>query len=120
MTRSFTDRVLAGVCGGIGSALGVNAWLVRFLFVVMTLLSLGGYAVLYLSLWLIMPEQSLATSRRSSGFGMIMTLFLVIVVTVLWVLNLSGNLQVSDYANLYYPALLMCLSLVYLVYQVRS
>jgi signal transduction histidine kinase len=48
--RSGHDRVIAGVCGGLASTLGVDATLVRFLF---ALLSLAGGAgiLLYFALW---------------------------------------------------------------------
>src|SRR5436305_837148 len=48
--RSGHDRVFAGVCGGLASALGVDATLVRFVF---ALLSLAGGAgiLLYFALW---------------------------------------------------------------------
>jgi signal transduction histidine kinase len=48
--RSGHDRVIAGVCGGLASTLGVDATLVRLVF---ALLSLAGGAgiVLYFALW---------------------------------------------------------------------
>ncbi len=48
--RSGDDRVVAGVCGGLASTLGVDATLVRLVF---ALLSLAGGAgiLLYLALW---------------------------------------------------------------------
>jgi signal transduction histidine kinase len=48
--RSGHDRVVAGVCGGLASALGVDATLVRLVF---ALLSLAGGAgiLLYFALW---------------------------------------------------------------------
>ena len=32
MKRSKDDKIIAGVCGGIGEATGVNPWLFRLLF----------------------------------------------------------------------------------------
>ncbi|HZO33734.1 MAG TPA: PspC domain-containing protein [Gaiellaceae bacterium] len=48
--RSETDRVLAGVCGGVAARLGVDATLVRLVF---ALLGVAGGAgiMLYLALW---------------------------------------------------------------------
>ena len=56
LTRSQTDRMIAGVCGGLGNYFGIDATLVRLVFVAMTLL--GGHGILvYLILWLVMrPE----------------------------------------------------------------
>ena len=48
---SSTDRALAGVCGGIAEALGVDATLVRLVFALLALAG-GAGIVLYLALWL--------------------------------------------------------------------
>jgi signal transduction histidine kinase len=50
-TRSEHDRVLAGVCGGIAAALGVDARLVRLVFALLALAG-GAGILLYLALWL--------------------------------------------------------------------
>lgn len=53
--RSWTDRKLAGVCGGIAEYLGWDPTLVRVLWIVLTFL--GGSGILaYLILWLVMPD----------------------------------------------------------------
>jgi phage shock protein C len=55
LTRSETDRVLAGVAGGIAQRLGVNSTLVRVAWVLSVLF--GGLGVLvYLILWVVMPK----------------------------------------------------------------
>ena len=48
---SSSDRALAGVCGGIASALGVDVTLVRLVFALLALAG-GAGIVLYLALWL--------------------------------------------------------------------
>src|SRR5262245_6459653 len=48
--RSGRDRVLAGVCGGLGERLGVDATLVRLVFALLALAG-GAGIVLYLALW---------------------------------------------------------------------
>lgn len=57
--RSRTDRMLAGVCGGLGHYFEVDPTLVRIVYAVITLLTglLGG-VVLYLLLAVIMPSGS--------------------------------------------------------------
>ncbi len=79
MLRSFTDRVFAGVCGGLGAALRVNPWVIRVLFALLTLLSLGAFAVVYLLLWWIVPAQSFVERKR--GFPTIFALLLIIMVS---------------------------------------
>lgn len=55
LRRSRTDKVLAGVCGGIGHYFGLDPVIVRIAFVVLAVA--GGSGVLvYLVAWLVMPE----------------------------------------------------------------
>ena len=58
-TRSTTNRLLAGVCGGIGEKLGVDANLVRVAAVLLAFLSAGTIVLLYIVLVLIFPEERL-------------------------------------------------------------
>ena len=55
--RSETNRVIAGVCGGLGNFFNVDATLVRLIFILITLFG-GGGVILYIILWLIIPNQS--------------------------------------------------------------
>jgi phage shock protein C len=48
--QSEDDRVLAGVCGGVASALVVDATLVRLAFALLALAG-GAGILLYLALW---------------------------------------------------------------------
>jgi phage shock protein C len=57
LTRSVTDRTFGGVCGGLGAYLGVNSWWVRLSFLLFTLFTLGVSLVLYLVMWLVIPQQ---------------------------------------------------------------
>jgi phage shock protein PspC (stress-responsive transcriptional regulator) len=57
LTRSETDRVIAGVCGGVAHYLEVDPVLVRLLFVLLTFAS-GMGVVIYLILWFIMPLET--------------------------------------------------------------
>lgn len=55
LERSNTNRVIAGVCGGIGEYLAVDATLVRAVFVVLAFL--GGVGLLgYFVLLILMPQ----------------------------------------------------------------
>lgn len=57
LTRSSRDRMIAGVCGGLADYFGIDAAIIRILFVVLTLISLGGGGLLvYLALWVILPK----------------------------------------------------------------
>ena len=56
LRRSRGDRWIAGVCGGIAKATGVESWVWRLIFAV--LLLLGGTGLLiYILLWIFVPEE---------------------------------------------------------------
>ena len=54
--RSRTERWLAGVCGGLGQYFGIDATLVRVLFVIFAL-TFGSGFLIYLVLWIIIPNE---------------------------------------------------------------
>lgn len=55
LTRSKTDKIIAGVCGGLGEYFSIDPVIIRLIFVVITLL--GGAGVLaYIVMWIIVPE----------------------------------------------------------------
>lgn len=56
LTRSTSDKWIAGVCGGFAEYFGWNANLVRLLLVVSCLLP-GPQFILYLVLWLVVPKR---------------------------------------------------------------
>jgi len=56
LRRSRSDRMVAGVCGGLAATFGVDAALIRILLVAATLLGFGTGAILYLICWLVMPQ----------------------------------------------------------------
>lgn len=56
LVRSRTDRIVAGVCGGLAHWLGWSPTVVRLLYVVLSILSAAFPGILvYLLLWLVMP-----------------------------------------------------------------
>jgi len=69
LTRSVTDRRIAGVCGGLAHYFGIDPVLVRVAFVVAAFMGFG--VPLYLVLWIVLPkgdpqDPSLARYGRSS------------------------------------------------------
>jgi phage shock protein PspC (stress-responsive transcriptional regulator) len=58
LRRSRSNRVIAGVCGGLGEFFGINATWFRLLFVI--LLLPGGLPGLvpYIVMWVIVPKES--------------------------------------------------------------
>lgn len=58
--RSRSERMIAGVCGGIGEYFNIDPTLVRLLFVAFTLA--GGSGVLaYIIFMIVVPEEPLAS-----------------------------------------------------------
>ena len=59
LQRSSSNRMIAGVCGGLAEWLGWNPTGVRVLYVVVSILSVAFPGILvYLVLWLLMPKAS--------------------------------------------------------------
>jgi len=56
--RSRNDRWLGGVCGGLGRASGMESWIWRLIFVLFTL-SFGFGLVIYLLLWIFVPDEDM-------------------------------------------------------------
>jgi phage shock protein PspC (stress-responsive transcriptional regulator) len=55
--RSKTERLLGGICGGIGQYYDTDPNLIRILWVVLTLLSIGIGVIAYIVAWIIIPEE---------------------------------------------------------------
>ena len=55
--RSRTDKMIAGVCGGLGKYFNIDPTLVRLIFVVLLLLGVGSGLLIYIILMVIMPEE---------------------------------------------------------------
>lgn len=52
--RSWDNRIIAGVCGGLGEYFNVDPTLIRVLFVAFAII-FGGGILIYILLWLIIP-----------------------------------------------------------------
>lgn len=68
LMRSRTNRMFAGVAGGLGEYFGVDPILVRLAFAVLTLLGGAGVA-LYLAAWLLIPLEGEAHSVGEEAMG---------------------------------------------------
>jgi phage shock protein C len=68
LTRSSTDVMLTGVCGGMGEYFNIDPVIVRLIFVLVTLTSGIGIPV-YLLLWILMPKSSTTASQQTAQHG---------------------------------------------------
>ena len=56
LARSKSDKMLGGVCGGIAEYFGWPSWAVRFIYVLVSILSAAFPGIIiYLLLWFLMP-----------------------------------------------------------------
>jgi phage shock protein PspC (stress-responsive transcriptional regulator) len=57
LVRSRNNRMIAGVCGGFAEYYGWTPWVVRFIYVLVSIFSAAFPGILvYLLLWLLMPK----------------------------------------------------------------
>jgi phage shock protein PspC (stress-responsive transcriptional regulator) len=56
LRRARGDRWLGGVCGGLGRVSGMESWIWRLVFVLFAL-TFGFSVVIYLLLWIFVPEE---------------------------------------------------------------
>jgi phage shock protein PspC (stress-responsive transcriptional regulator) len=68
LRRSRDERWLGGVCGGIAAMSGLAAWVWRVLFVLLAVCG-GTGVLLYLLLWIFVPQEEGATAADGMRAG---------------------------------------------------
>ncbi|WNB85335.1 PspC domain-containing protein [Cellulomonas sp. ATA003] len=64
LSRPLGDRVIGGVCSGLGRRFGLDPWPARLLFVLALMVLPGSQIIVYPVLWALMPsERHPLTSR---------------------------------------------------------
>lgn len=63
LTRSTSNRMIAGVCAGLGEYLGIDPTIVRLLTVLAFFTGFGGIVLVYLIMALVVPEQATVQSQ---------------------------------------------------------
>lgn len=58
LTKSAHNKVLTGVCGGLGQYFGIDPALIRIGFVLATLFGIGAPILLYIVLAIFMPDET--------------------------------------------------------------
>ena len=64
LTRTHADRMIAGVCGGLGQYFGVDPVIVRLIFVVLAVTTFIT-PLIYPVLWLVMPSTGSSPSKTT-------------------------------------------------------
>lgn len=54
LSLSYSNKIIGGVCGGIGEYFGWDATIIRILFAIAAVVGFGSPIIFYLVLWLIM------------------------------------------------------------------
>ncbi|HEY8046943.1 MAG TPA: PspC domain-containing protein [Streptosporangiaceae bacterium] len=62
LIRTRKGRLVAGVCSGIGEYAGIDPTVVRLIFAVLTLVTAGVFALVYLAAWVVIPEEGESAS----------------------------------------------------------
>ena len=69
---SKKERMLGGVCAGLGEHLDIDPTVIRLIWAVVTVLSLGTGIVVYILAWILIPEEDTGSpapqAPKSEGF----------------------------------------------------
>ncbi len=131
--RSGTDKVFGGVCGGLANYFNIDVVIVRIIFVA-TALVWGLSFVLYLVLWVAVPQEPVRidrsqdfipeveeeTERREPIKSKKAKEIFAIVLIVLGIFITIDNLFVWFSGRLYFPMILILLGLLILFYSNRK
>lgn len=125
LTRSLTDRVLGGVCGGLGGYIGVNPWWVRGLFVILGVFTAGTGILIYLVLWYMLPPESLAdipsdmaqTRRRAANPETTILIGGVVIVMGLVILARNLGVLAGQNGDAFLPLVVIVFGLTLLIKQ---
>lgn len=117
MRRSFSDRVLGGICGGLAAALHLDSALVRIVFALLTVASLGVFAILYILLWWITPMESPIDGRR--GLPLIFALILIVLAAASWYARDNGLLVAPNGETIFWQGAAALLAIVFFLRQIR-
>ncbi|GAA0808167.1 PspC domain-containing protein [Spirilliplanes yamanashiensis] len=123
LRRSRTDRVIGGVCGGLGRYLGVDPVLLRIAAVALALS--GGVGVLaYIVAWIAIPEAvpgdepvgaPMAPAARSGSASLVVGAALLVLGTVLFVRQVVPWFEMA----VVWPILLLVVGLLVIVSTLR-
>jgi phage shock protein PspC (stress-responsive transcriptional regulator) len=63
LTRSTSNRMIAGVCAGLADYFGIDPTVVRLLTILAFFTGFGGIALVYLIMAIVVPEQTNVQSQ---------------------------------------------------------
>ena len=125
--RSGTDRVIAGVCGGIGARLGIDATIVRIAFVALVLAWIG--VPVYLLAWILLPPAApapagtvgpAAAAAPAPGAGTVARRSLGLAMIVVGMVLLARHLGVGLPDAVIWPVLCVAFGLGVVVWRAQT
>lgn len=63
--RSRSNRIIGGVCSGLGNYLNLDPVLIRIIFIVLAIFA-GGGILIYIILWIVIPEEPAIVLQSAS------------------------------------------------------
>jgi phage shock protein PspC (stress-responsive transcriptional regulator) len=64
--RSKNDRMMGGVCAGLGEHLDVDPTVIRLIWAVIAVLSIGTGVLVYILAWILIPEEDTGSSEQKT------------------------------------------------------
>jgi phage shock protein PspC (stress-responsive transcriptional regulator) len=58
LTRTNSDKWIAGVCGGLSEYTGIDATVIRVVALVAFILGAGSLGIIYLIMWALVPKDT--------------------------------------------------------------
>ena len=115
MTRLLENRILGGVCSGLGRSTPISAWIWRIIWLVLIPLTGGTAILLYALWWWTLPEQSFNDMEVGRFLPSIAVIIFSVIVLGGWVVR--DSLVSETGADLYVPIVLVLTALVFLLQQ---
>ena len=125
--RSGTDRVIAGVCGGIGAHISIDTTIVRIAFVALVLAWIG--APVYLLAWILLPPAAtaptgtvtpIAVAEPAPSAGMVARRSLGLAMIVVGMVLLARHLGAGLPDAVVWPALCVAFGLGVVVWRAQT
>jgi phage shock protein C len=64
--RSKKERMLGGVCAGLGEHFDIDPTVIRLVWAVITVLSIGTGVLVYIIAWILIPEEESGSSEQKT------------------------------------------------------
>lgn len=66
LKRDKQNKMIAGVCAGIGNYWNIDPTFIRVIFIVSLLVPINGFALIYILLWILTPYDNVEVKNYST------------------------------------------------------